>query len=199
MNLILEVIAVVLNLIYLVLLIKERISCWFFGILGSIVSIYLFYSIGLYSESILYIYYVAIGIYGYLLWKKKEDEKDALKVQTINLKKHLLLVVSGIIIAVVIGFYFKMNTDAVNPYLDAFTTVFSFIASFLEAKKILSSWVFWVIINTATIILYVQQSLLLYLLLTIIYVVFSVIGYLEWRKKYQIAKLQITKPNIELP
>ena len=183
MNLILEVIAVILNLIYLFLLIREQNSCWFFGISGSIVSIYIFYSIGLYSESILYIYYVVIGIYGYLLWKKKEYEREALKVQTIHLKKHLLLVISGIIISVVIGFYFKMNTDAVNPYLDTFTTVFSFIASFLEAKKILSSWVFLIIINTATIALYFQQGLLLYVLLTVIYIVFSIIGYLEWKKK----------------
>ena len=188
MNLILEVIAVVLNFIYLFLLIKERISCWLFGISGSIVSIYLFYSIGLYSESILYFYYVVIGIYGYLLWKKKESQKDALRVQTISSKKHFSLVVLGTMIAFTVGFYFEINTKAVNPYLDAFTSVFSVIASFLEAKKIVSSWIFWIIINTVTIVLYFQQSLLLYLMLTVIYTVFSMVGFLEWKKKYQILK-----------
>ena len=188
MNLYLEIIAVVLNLIYLILLIKEKIACWFFGISGSIVSIYLFYSIGLYSESILYIYYVVIGIYGYQLWKKKNKSKDNLKIKTINLKKHLLIVVVGILLAIIAGRYFKSHTDAVNPYLDAFTTIFSFIASFLEARKILSSWLFWIAINTATILLYFQQHLDYYLLLTIIYIVFSFIGYIDWRKKHQITK-----------
>lgn len=196
MNQLIEIIAVVLNLIYLFLLIKERISCWFFGILGSIFSIYLFYAIGLYSESILYLYYVIIGMYGYWLWKKKEDEKDILKVQTLSLKMHFLIIVFGIFIALGMGFYFKMNTDAAHPYLDAFTTIFSFIASFLEAKKILSAWIFWIIINTATIVLYLQQGLLLYLFLTLVYVVFSGIGFLEWQKKYQITKYQIPKTDI---
>ena len=60
----LELIAVILGLIYLILLIKEKIACWIFGILSSAISIYLFYSIQLYSEAILYFYYVIIGIYG---------------------------------------------------------------------------------------------------------------------------------------
>lgn len=188
MNLYLEIIAVVLNLIYLILLIKEQIACWFFGVSGSIVSIYLFYSIGLYSESILYIYYVFIGIYGYQLWKKKNKPKNNLNIRTISLKKHFLIVISGIVLALIAGQYFKSHTDAVNPYLDAFTTIFSFIASFLEARKILSSWLFWIVINTATILLYFQQSLDYYLSLIIIYIAFSFIGYIDWKKKHQITK-----------
>lgn len=183
MNLVIEVTAVVLSLIYLFLLIKERISCWYFGIAGSALSIYLFYSIGLYSESILYIYYVFVGIYGYFLWKKKENEKGTWQVQTLSQIQHLVIIASGIVIALGVGTYFKINTDAVNPYLDAFTTVFSFIASFLEAKKILSAWVFWICINMATVFLYAQQGLILYLFLTITYGVFSIIGYREWNKK----------------
>lgn len=183
MNLSLEIIAVVLNLIYLILLIRENILCWFFGIAGSLTSIYLFYTIGLYSESILYVYYVIIGAYGYKLWQRKETKKDGLKVQTISLKKHFLIILLGIIVALIVGYIFETNTDATNPYLDAFTTIFSFIASFLEAKKIISSWIFWMVINALTIILYLQQNLFIYLLLTVIYVVFSVIGYLQWKKK----------------
>lgn len=188
MNLYLEIIAVILNLIYLILLIKEHITCWFFGITGSIISIYLFYSIGLYSESILYIYYVVIGIYGYRLWKKKNNSEYNLKIQTLNPKTHLLIIISGILLAIITGHFFKSYTDAVNPYLDAFTTIFSFIASFLEARKILSSWLFWIIINTTTILLYYQQNLDYYLLLTIIYIGFSFIGYIDWKKKHQITK-----------
>jgi nicotinamide riboside transporter PnuC len=50
-----------LSLIYLALLMKEKIAYWFFRIAASIISIYLLYSIGLYSEPLLYIYYVIVG------------------------------------------------------------------------------------------------------------------------------------------
>lgn len=189
MNLIIEIIAVVLNLIYLLLLIKERIACWFFGISASFISIYLFYLTGLYSEAVLYVYYVVIGFYGYNLWKKNQVEGEELKIRNFNFSKHLMIVVSGIITATLVGYLFKKHSNAVNPYFDAFTTVFSFIASFLEANKILSSWIFWIMINALTILLYTKQSLFFYSFLTIVYTTFSFIGYFEWRRKYRILKL----------
>ena len=67
MDQILEITAVLFSLTYLVLLIKEKIACWFFGIAASIISIYIFYKTGLYSEAILYSFYVIIGFYGFLL------------------------------------------------------------------------------------------------------------------------------------
>lgn len=188
MNDILEATAVLLSLVYLILLIKENINCWFFGISASLVSIYIFYSIKLYSEAILYVYYVFVGIYGYLLWQKKQNKKEVLKVNTISLKKHLLTLGFGIIITVLLGYFFENYTDATNPYADVLTTVFSFIASFLEAKKILTAWVFWLFINLLTIFLYLQQNLTLYVFLTVVYFVFSVIGYLQWKKSHQLNK-----------
>ncbi|MGY0407232.1 MAG: nicotinamide riboside transporter PnuC [Polaribacter sp.] len=185
---ILEIIAVIFSLIYLMLLIKEKIACWFFGISSSIISIYIFYSIGLYSESLLYFYYIIVGIYGYQLWKKSSNKKEALKVSTIGIKKHLLIVLIGIITSVILGYFFDQNTNAINPYLDASTTIFSFIASFLEAKKILSAWVFWLFINAATVVLYFQQNLSYYLALTILYFLFSIVGYIRWKKSYEIQK-----------
>lgn len=181
MNLTLEITAVTLNVIYLLLLIKEKIFCWFFGIAGATVSVFLFYSIGLYSEAILYIYYIIIGVYGYTLWNKKR--KNRLEVKKINTKQHVILIFFGVLCAIALGFTFNTFTDAVNPFFDSFTTVFSFIASYLEAKKIISSWFFWIIINLLTIVLYLREDLTLYVLLTFVFVIFSVIGYVEWSKK----------------
>ena len=128
MNLLLEIFSVGLSLIFLILLIKENINCWFFGILGSLLSIFLFYRIGLYAESILYLYYVIIGIYGYQLWttKKKSIELPVIDVSKNN---HLTYFLIGTICALCLGYVLNTYTDASNPYLDAFTTVFSFISS----------------------------------------------------------------------
>lgn len=188
MNLALEITAVIMNLIYLILLIKEKIACWIFGIAGSAVSVCLFYLVGLYSEAILYIYYIVIGIYGYALWSRKRE--TPLSVKSINFKKHLFWIVSGVFCAVILGFTFKKLTDAVNPFLDSFTTIFSFIASYLEANKIISSWVFWIIINLSTIVLYLKEGLILYTLLTIVYLIFSFIGFSQWNKKLRAMSLQ---------
>lgn len=182
MDIILEIIAVVLGFLYLIFLIKEQKICWFFGIAGSVVSVYLFYRTQLYSEAILYVYYVVIGVYGYLLWNNKIDKNGELKVEGFKPKRIIYAIFIGLIFAYILGIFFKTYTDASAPYLDAFTTSFSFIASYLEAKKYLSSWLFWIVINALTIVLYYNKDLNIYTGLTLVYLIFSFIGYLKWKK-----------------
>jgi nicotinamide mononucleotide transporter len=183
-NTFLEIASVAFSLLYLVLLIKEKKVCWFFGIAGSLLSIFLFYRIHLYSESILYIYYVLIGFYGYYLWDKNEKEDNEFKISTYNISSHLVLLLVGLVGGASLGYVFETYTDADNAYLDAFTTVFSFIASYLEAKKVLSAWIFWIVLNGVTIYLYSHKALDWYAGLTVIYTVFSFVGYFKWKKVY---------------
>tara|TARA_B100000767_G_scaffold274935_1_gene309655 strand:- start:5430 stop:5981 length:552 start_codon:yes stop_codon:yes gene_type:complete len=181
MNLLLEILSVALSLTFLILLIKENINCWIFGISGSLISIFLFYRIGLYAESILYFYYVIIGIYGYQLWGT--NNKSELPVIDIPKNKHLTFLIIGIFCTLCLGYILNTFTDASNPYLDAFTTIFSFIASYLEAKKILSGWYYWIIVNGITLGLYINKELYLYFTLTLLYFTLSFYGLKTWKQK----------------
>lgn len=183
MDFYLEIIAVILGLGYLYFLIKEHIVCWLFGVLGSLVSIILFYRTGLYSESILYVYYVLIGIYGYYHWKKSLQESKNFGVTDFSIQTYVYLIVLGEVLALILAYIFDNYTNANMPYLDAHTTVFSFIASYLEAKKKLASWKFWIVINAVTIVLYLNRDLNLYTGLTVVYLVFSFVGYFQWKRK----------------
>lgn len=183
MDLYLEITAVLFGILYLIFLIKEQIICWLFGIISSLVSIFLFYKTGLYSESILYIYYVIIGIYGYILWSKKQNGKVKELIKNMPFLNYVYLIILGAFLSYGLGYYFANYTDAKSPYLDASTTIFSFIASYLEAKKYISAWHFWIIINLVTIGLYLNRGLELYTGLTFIYVIFSFVGLYQWRKK----------------
>ena len=51
--LVVEVLATAANLVFIILLIREKILCWPFGIAGSLLSIYLFVDARLYSEAFL--------------------------------------------------------------------------------------------------------------------------------------------------
>lgn len=179
----LELIAVILGLIYLILLIKEKLACWVFGILSSALSIYVFYSIQLYSEAILYLYYVIIGVYGYWLWSTQGIDKKTFLITDFKFQAHLVTVLIGIVLSLMLGYFFDSLTDASSPYLDSFTTIFSFIASYLQAKKILSSFVYWIIINAATLYLYIHKELEFYFFLTVVYFIFSFAGFITWRRK----------------
>jgi len=185
MNLALEIIAVGLSLTFLILLIKENIYCWFFGITGSLVSIFLFYRIGLYAESILYCYYVLIGFYGYQLWNSKANAQEFPIIDVLP-KQHFSYILIGVVTALCLGYVLENYTEASNPYLDAFTTIFSFIASYLEAKKILSGWYYWIIVNGVTLGLYLNKELYIYFILTLLYFALSFYGLREWNRKIKL-------------
>jgi len=178
-----EIIGTVLNIFFIVLVIKENIWCWLFGILGSLVSIYLFLEAKLYSESILYSYYVIIGVYGWRKWKSN-SEKEGLKVSEIKWFIHLAWISVCIALALALGWLFKNHTDANNPYFDSFTTVFAFLATYFEAIKLRSAWFYWIVINGFSIWLYQIRGLEIYSLLMVIYFILSFVGLYQWQKSY---------------
>lgn len=199
---ILEIGGVIFGLLYLIFMIYEKIICWIFGIIGSTLSIWLFYRTQLYSESILYVYYVAIGFYGWFSWSKKPKinneiidlhvESNRLAFSENKIEHHLIAIVICTLLAIGLGWLFDNYTNAQNARLDAFTTIFSFYASFLEARKVVSAWIYWIILNGVTVYLYSQRELDIYALLTVVYFIASFIGYFQWRKKFRIQSNAIT-------
>lgn len=183
LELTLEIFSVLCGLIYLILIIQENVWGWPFGIVGSAVAIVLFVETKLYSEAILHFYYVLIGIYGWWLWSKP---KSQIRITTWHWWQHIIAVVSCIFITLGVGYIFQTYTDADKPYFDASTSIFSYFASYLEAQKILSSWIYWIIINLFTIGLYHTKDLSFYSGLMVIYLGLSVVGYLKWRKAYHL-------------
>lgn len=174
----------VFSVAYLVLLIKQNSWCWIFAILSALLSIYLFVSpeVRLYSEAILYGFYVVIAIYGWWVWRKRQKE---LSVTTWTWKPHVLAIATGTLSGLGIGYIFSTYTDAEKPALDALTTSFSFIASYMEANKVLSGWLYWFVINVVTVFLYFSRSLEIYGILMVVYSVLSIVGYLRWRETLQ--------------
>lgn len=178
---IIELFAVFTGLIFLLLLIREHILCWPFGIVSSVAFAVLMYRSQLYSESILYGIYVVLGFYGWYSWRSKDDQ--AVPIQRVQASRVFLSVAIGLAMAFLLGYYFKNNTDAQRPYADAGSTVFSIIATFMEAHKWLVAWLFWIVINGFSIWLYYDRSLNLASILMIIYFVMSIVGYIEWKKR----------------
>lgn len=180
-----ELASVLLSIAFLVLLMRESIWCWPFGIVGSALGVFLFVAPGaevkLYSEAVLYTYYVWIGIYGWMRWKRKGKEES--RIRAWSLKQHLQAFALGGILTPILGFVMDNIFQSNSPYLDAFTTVFSFIASYMQAEKIFTSWHFWIVINSITIGLYLSRGLNMYSGLMMVYLVLSFFGLYQWKKR----------------
>ena len=161
---------------------RENIWCWLSGIIGSALGMYVLYHSKLYSESILYLFYIAMGVYGWYVWYKKGQEKD-FKIIKWAARPHLLIILTGLVLSAGLASFFSRNTDAAYPWVDAHTTVFSIIASYMEAHKILSSWFFWIIINGVTIWMYGMKELNFFSGQMAVYFILSIWGYISWKKR----------------
>ncbi len=178
-----EIASSVLGLIFITLLIYENIWCWFFAIISAILSVYLFYQYKLYSESILYFYYILNAIYGYYIWSRVDEDVSIIK--KVSLRYHTIVISIGIVFSLLLGFFFYKNSDAERPFCDASSTIFSFLASYLEANKILSTWIYWIVINAFSVWLYMDRQLKVYAFLMVVYFLLSIVGYIQWKNRFQ--------------
>jgi nicotinamide mononucleotide transporter len=188
--LLVEILATAANLIYIVFLIKERIACWAFGIVGSLLSIYLFIDARLYSEAFLYLFYALMGVWGWIRWHQRSvaDSNPVIRWQLVH---HVRAIVIGCLLASGLGYAVQQLSDAERPLFDAFTTVFSFLGTYLEITKVLEAWLYWVIINLASIWLYHDRALDIYAVLIGFYSIMSVWGFISWRRAYQAQQVAI--------
>lgn len=178
-----EIVATLCSLTYIILLINERIACWAFGIVGSALSIYLFIASNLYSEAILYSFYVVMGIWGWVRWSQR-SANNANPIISQPLPTHFMYVATAATSGILLGYFFDQTTDAARPYIDALTTTFSFAATYMEVKKVLQTWHYWLVLNAISIWLYQDRNLDIYAGLTVVYTVLSVYGFMQWRKAY---------------
>lgn len=181
-------------LVYVLLAAIENVWCWLFGILASALSIYLCYMGNLFLESGLQIFYVFMGVYGWYEWlygnKKKQQALQTavdteLPIVSWNLQKNISLFLIGGILWVLFGYIaYRYSTQAL-PYLDAFITAFSLVATWMTARKIIENWIYWIIIDASAVVLYASRDFYLIALLYVIYTIIAIIGYFQWKKRIQ--------------
>jgi len=179
----LEVVSVVFGVAYIILAARENILCWPAAFIGTGTAIFLFWDGSLLMESALNVYYLLMAVIGWWQWTRGGENQSKLEIQSWNLKQHLITFSLIAILTIISGSLLSKNTTAALPYLDSFTTWAAVITTWMVARKVLENWLYWIIINSASILLYIEREFVLYALLYAIYIVIAVIGYVQWKRK----------------
>lgn len=179
---ILETLAVIFSVIYVILATKENIWCWAAALISVGLYMYICYQAKLYAETGLQVFYFIMAIYGYFSWSKNDG---ALMISEWSTNKHFIIILSATLITFLLGFIFSIYTDAKMPIVDSFTTVFSVFATFMVVKKILSNWLYFIVIDVISIHLYYSRDLHLTSFLFLIYTLIAVFGFLKWNRILQ--------------
>ncbi len=186
----LEIVAVVLAIAYLILAIRENIWCWVCGFASTLIYLVIFWKVSLLSESLLQVFYLYMSAYGWLQWSKIniQDDGDKATFKSItqwSTSKHLWIISFTFVVAMLLGLMMAETTSASFPYLDAVTSMFAIVATYMVAKKVIENWIYWIVIDSVSIYLYLNKGLYLTSLLFAFYVALCFVGYYSWRKHLQ--------------
>jgi nicotinamide mononucleotide transporter len=190
-----EIGAVVFAIAYLVLAIRQSVLCWPAALISVALSLVLFYAAKLYMESALQVFYIAMAIFGWYQWRRGGTEQRGVKITVWSKRAHAIAIVAVIVLSAGFGLVLAARTDAALPYADSFTTIGALVATYMVTKKVLENWIYWFVLDSVSVFIYVARELYLYTLLFVLYLVLIVIGYRRWRRDLRAQQMQPAAPE----
>jgi|SRR3954469_6318294 len=184
-----ELIATLFGLVSVFLASRSSVLTWPTGILNECGFFLVFFQVQLYADMFLQVFFLLVTIYGWYHWCKPEVQKDTIVISSnVLLKLLALLVFSTIFVGSTVArlhdfFPLIFQKQAASPYIDSFVTTASIIATFLLAKKILQTWIFWIIVDVVSIGLFFSRGIYFVALEYVIFLAMAFYGYFYWRKK----------------
>ncbi|MEM6581267.1 MAG: nicotinamide riboside transporter PnuC [Pseudomonadota bacterium] len=180
-----EVLAVGLGIAYLLLAVRESLWCWYAAFLSTAIFLVVFWKVNLLMESGLQVYYLAMAVYGWWQWQYGSQDHDELRISSWTARHHVSAVAVVLLASAVSGALLTQHTDAALPYLDSFTTWGSVLTTWMVARKILENWLYWLVIDSISIYLYIDRELYLTAALFAVYLVIVIFGYCKWLSNYR--------------
>jgi nicotinamide mononucleotide transporter len=177
----LEIEGAVTGLLCVWLLARQNIWNWPIGIVNNILFIVLFWRSKLYGGATLQIVFAILGIYGWYQWLRITAPGVHLPVRRTAPGEWV-----GLSLCVGLGqcavfWWLSQHTDSPAPFWDAAEMVLSLAATYGQARKLLESWLIWILVDVISIPLYVSRGLYLTSLLYFLFLCLCVQGYWSWR------------------
>lgn len=178
----LELAGAALGLVYVLLVIRQRVWCWPVGIASAGLYVVVFFEARLYGQAGLQGMYVALMVYGWREWLRGGAAGERLAVSRVPPRWRPWSVLVGACLTLALGMLLARGTDAVLPFWDAGTTAFSLLAQWMTARKWIENWAVWIAVDVAYVGMYVSQDLYPTALLYSAFLALAVIGLFEWRR-----------------
>ncbi len=180
-----EYIAVALSMAYLLLAIKENLWCWPAAFFSTLIYTIMYWNGALLMESLLNFYYMYMAVFGWVVWRKGKANQAQRLITSWPVNRHIILIVLTALVSLAIGYVMQNYTHADFAYLDSFTTCFAVVTTYLVAKKVLENWLYWIVIDAASMYLYYEKGYYPTLVLFVFYTVMAAWGFKTWYEEYE--------------
>lgn len=178
----LEIAGFIIGLLYLWWEYHADARVWLASMIMPLISMWIYFSKGIYADFAINIYYFVIAIYGYVAWKYgfAKKEKKPLPITHAPLWAWAVAAVATALLWLLLWWLLGNFTNSTVPRLDAFTTALSIVAMWMMARKYAEQWLAWLVVDAVSTGLYAYKGLIFYPILYAAYTVIAVFGYRKW-------------------
>jgi nicotinamide mononucleotide transporter len=181
-----EVIAAILSVLYLLLAIRQQISCWIVAFVSSCLYVWVYFDARLFMESLLSVFYAIMAIYGFIQWRAVAGGAS-LAVSRWPLRRHALGFAATLVMSIFTSYALRRFTPAAWPFIDSMITWASVYATFLVARKVYENWYWWLVIDSVAVVVYYARHLYPTLGLFVLYLLLIAPGMRAWRRELPVA------------
>ena len=153
---------------------------WPWWVISSLLYGWLFIQYNLIASAALQLVFVAGGIWGWIGWGK-----TGAKPASLSTKERVIwlfaLVVSWILLAPSLT-----SIGAAATWFDSFILLGSLIAQILMIREKFEAWPIWFVVDLVGIVHYARQDLWFTSLLYVVFTIIALIGWRKWQRKAKI-------------
>jgi len=173
----LELIAVATGLITVGLAAKNHVLNWPTGLVNVACSFILLMRVKLYADSALQIFFAVLSIYGWIHWRGGGTPAPVIRCPW----RELILAFAVTIVATA-GIYLALTwwTDGRLPVFDASILTLSVLATYLQARRAIESWVVWILVDVISIPVYIERGLPVFAGLYAVFLAICFFGLWYW-------------------
>lgn len=186
---ILEIIAVVFGILSVWFSKKVNILVYPTGIISVLIYVYICFFAKLYADMGINFVYFIMSIYGWYNWSRKIENKKVLPISFCSTQDHRINLIMFVFFFFGLTYLLKNFTDSNVPIWDSLTTAIFIVGMWLMAKKKIENWILWIIGDAISIPLYFYKGLALTSAQFTIFLILAVSGYLEWKQKFKLQKI----------
>lgn len=185
-----QIISLVCGVTYMLLQVFQNKYMWYFSIMVSTAAFLIAISnhegsawAPLWAQVALNIYLIIIAIVGIFKWRKLEGESGG-KLHIVPLSRKRLVIVLAILVAgaPLLSLVLKNYTSDPAPWIDGTSLVLSLVAAWLLSQSHIEQYLFWIVANILIITVYATQAKWFMAIMYLVYIVFCIIGFINWKK-----------------
>ncbi|MBU6266320.1 MAG: nicotinamide riboside transporter PnuC [Sphingomonadales bacterium] len=176
----LEWLAAALGVVNIALLVRRSVWNYPFGMAMVALYIVVFREARLYGEAGLQVFFFVMQGYGWVLWGRAGDDRAQVPVRWLDWPSRWVWLMMTAALSLNLGWVMHRFTNAALPYADAAISGASIAAQLLLSFRRVENWVLWIMIDMASIAVYVVKGLWPTAALYVLFLVMSALGLREW-------------------